>query len=718
MIKKINIRVLSLLGIVALLAFIFNSCGNNNDGGSSQIQLNSFGPSSLMRGEQLKFIGTNLNKVTSIVLPNNVEVTTFVTKTPTLLVIDVPNETTDGKVTLKTPQGDIVTKTNLVISEPITIKSITPSTARPGDVIKIEGTYLSLVASVTFGVNKTVIDFESQSETALEVIVPDDAQTAKIVLADGQAIPNTIESASVFNVTLPAVTSISPTTVKAGANLTINGTDLDLTKDITFVGGTRILEADFVSASATQIVVKVPDNAKEGQLKLRPLSEVEVLSPALKLVAPVITNVTPDPAKNKGTLTVTGTDLDLVSTVVFGGGKTGSIQGGGSATSITVSIPADAVDGKVRFGAKSDKWDSTQTVTFVKPTISNFTSSVNTASSPSITINGTDLDLVSSVIFGGDFTSKKITVNSSTQIVVVVTPGSVSGNITLVTTNGTEVESSNSLTIVPDMPDVTSISPINFLPGMTMTISASSGMDIPFDVIFPSGTTGVVANMFVSKTSTTLKIVVPIGAKSGRIKLVNYANEIYEIPIDIKLLGADPVTDASLVFFDFNGTGKDSWWGSASIKSTDPTDNTAYAAINSSLNGWTDLFWRNSGNNFPGAKVGTDVANYVVKIDINVYAAITGGNIKIRLQDSDNGEGDFWYAIGPAAPTGQGNYTVPVTGGWTTVSIPISSFKDNYGWGSNTITDMSKIDVFGMAFDNGSSTVNIAIDNVRFEKTN
>ena len=85
MIKKINIRVLSLFGIVASLAFIFNSCGNNNDGGSSQIQLNSFGPSSLMRGEQLKFIGTNLNKVTSVVLPNNVEVTTFVKKTPKLL---------------------------------------------------------------------------------------------------------------------------------------------------------------------------------------------------------------------------------------------------------------------------------------------------------------------------------------------------------------------------------------------------------------------------------------------------------------------------------------------------------------------------------------------------------------------------------------------------------------------------------------------------------
>jgi len=100
--------------------FVSNSCSKNDDG-SSQIVLNSFGPGAVMRGQELKFIGSNLDKVTSVMLPDNVEVTTFVTKTSSLLVINVPDATVNGAVTLKTPKGYITAKTNLVFLKPITI---------------------------------------------------------------------------------------------------------------------------------------------------------------------------------------------------------------------------------------------------------------------------------------------------------------------------------------------------------------------------------------------------------------------------------------------------------------------------------------------------------------------------------------------------------------------------------------------------------------------
>lgn len=655
MIKKLNIKTLTLIGLVSALMFVSNSC-SKNESGSSQVVLNSFGPGAIMRGQQLKFIGNNLDKVTAVVLPDNIEVTTFVTKTSTSLVINVPDATVDGIVTLKTPQGDIETKTGLVVLEPITIASIAPATARPGTTIKIQGTYLNLVASVTFGANKTVVkaDFVSQSPSEIDVIVPNDAQTAKIALADAQTIPNVIQSKDPFIVTTPVAATLAPTTVKAGTNLTITGTDLDLTKDVNFIGGTRVVSTDFVSQSATQIVVIVPADAKDGQLTLRPLSEVQVPTSAITLVAPTVSAVAPNPGKNGGTISVTGTDLDLVSQVTFGGGKTGTIQSGGSATSITVGIPKDALEGKVKFSTKSAKWDSTQSITLVKPTITTFTASVSTKNAPSITIDGTDVDLTSSVIFpadsilfppNGTVTQKSITVNSSGEIVVKVPQGAETGKFTLVTTNGTKLTSSSNLTIVQDMPAVTSIAPTGFVPGQTITISAPSGLDIPFDVVFPDN---VLAPMIVSKTATTLMVVVPAKAQSGRIKLVNYANESYEIPIDTKILGADQL--AYYMYDDAIKNGFQQWggWGST----TADYANTSQVKVGAkSIKATYGGDWGGTPQ-MGGGSSSTAGFTYLV---FSVYGETGGGNV---IQVALNGGTTATFSV--------------VQGQWSTVKIALT----------------------------------------------
>src|SRR5699024_6293205 len=132
------------------------ACNNDDEDPSNMIQLKSFGPSPALRGGELKFIGTNLDEVTSIVLPGNVEITSFKSKSSELIVIEVPEETVEGVVVLKTPDGDIASKTILGISEPITIASITPEKVRPGDKVTIKGTYLNLIKEVIFS-NKKVV---------------------------------------------------------------------------------------------------------------------------------------------------------------------------------------------------------------------------------------------------------------------------------------------------------------------------------------------------------------------------------------------------------------------------------------------------------------------------------------------------------------------------------------------------------------------------------
>jgi hypothetical protein len=211
----------------------------------TKVVLQSFGPMPIARGAELKFIGLNLDKVTSVVLPNDITITTFTKKEPTLLTLTVPQEAMPGYVTLKTPDGDITTKTTIGFSEPISIASFTPATVKAGDVLTITGDYLNLVGEVILSDRVTVSedDFTSHTRTEIKLVVPATAQTGKIAVSNGEEEPIIVYSAATLNVTLPAFTSVTPNPVKAGTNLTIAGTNLDLVLSVK-LGGGKVIDAE------------------------------------------------------------------------------------------------------------------------------------------------------------------------------------------------------------------------------------------------------------------------------------------------------------------------------------------------------------------------------------------------------------------------------------------------------------------------------------------
>lgn len=708
--NKINILKVCFFTFL-FMGILFSSC-DDDDENESVFMLNSWGPSPALRGGELKFIGTNLDDVSSIVLPQNVEVTTFVSKTSEMIVIAVPEETVNGTIVLKTSMGDITPKTILTISEPITISSFSPAKVRPGGMVTIMGTYLNLITEVIFADKKSVTEFESQTKTELLVKVPADAQTGVIVISNGEEEPILVESETSLEVNLPSVVSIAPNPVKAGAQLVLSGTDLDLVKSMLFQGGLKV--TDFVGQTAEELPVTVPVNAKEGTITLKAFSGVDVeISIPLSLVQPVITEIAPNPAKTGGEITIKGSDLDLVTGVVFGGEVDGEILAQDAAM-LTVKVPETAMDGVITLNTASDmSVVSSDVLTLTLPTIASFTPN-ETKTNAEIIIEGTDLDIVSAVMFAGDL-SVEVTNLSETSIVIKVPSGTVTGPFSLITTNGNMVVSSTDLVILAsNVPIITSM-PASAKPGEVLQIEGEK-LDLFTDIIFPGG---IYATAFGVKSPTYLEVIVPMDAEpgAGTLTFITIDNETTESP-EFIITAADPVQDWDLVFFDFDGNGdKDSWWGAVSLDNeVELTLNgTSYGRINSSYNGWSDLFWRNSASNFPGEAVGTDVNDYVIKFDINVLAPITGGNIKMRLQGT---EGDFWWAFGPEAPPDAGvPGVVEVTNGWTTITIPISNFKDDFGWGANSPTDMSAVnDAFGMVFDNGESLVNICIDNVRFER--
>jgi len=123
------------LGLMTIVTF--SSCDKDDDGDDNAIKLLSFGPSPALRGGELKIIGNNLDGVTAVILPDNVNVSSFTTKASELITLTIPEETVEGNIILKTPEGDITSLSILTISEPIVLTSFSPATVRPGDELTI-----------------------------------------------------------------------------------------------------------------------------------------------------------------------------------------------------------------------------------------------------------------------------------------------------------------------------------------------------------------------------------------------------------------------------------------------------------------------------------------------------------------------------------------------------------------------------------------------------
>jgi len=483
--------------------------------------------------------------------------------------------------------------------------------------------------------------------------------------------------------------------------MTITGTDLDLTKEITFPGGTKVIT--FESIETGKIVVKVPANSQDGVIKLGMASLVEVSStPTVTMLSPTISSIAPNPAKTGGLITVKGKDLDLVTSVTFGGNKPGTIQSERSASEMQVRVPADATASTVSFGTAANKSvTSSEALSLVKPSISSITPT-DIQVSKELIINGSDLDIVAKVKFSG---GKEVDVKNATasQIKVIVPVATTSGAITLVAINGDEVASTQQLNILASTSSVITKMPTNAKPGQKIRIEGEN-LDEISEVIFPGE---IAATMFGAKSNTIIEVVIPIKVKNGigKIKFITTKGETIESP-EINIQGIDPVADLSLVFFNFDGL--DRWWGDAGKNEKDPNlsvDGSNYFRVNQSCNGWTGFFWRNGANNFPGSVIGTQINNYVLKFDVNVLTPITGGEFAWRLKGS---EGDFWYRWKPWEASG--SYK---TDGWITVTVPITAFSD----GSKGIVNLASItEDFGVAFNSGASAVNVCIDNVRFEK--
>jgi hypothetical protein len=354
MIQLSNTRLLALICFI-LSVGIFSSCKKDNaDAGSGKVELLSFGPTGAKHGDTLRFVGRNLTKVTEIQFTGTgatVAQKDFKQQTTDLILVIVPQSAEKGFVTLKTPEGDIVSKTQFNLNVIATVSAITPPQARPGENITITGNFLNWVNRVTFGRDKVVTSFVSKTINQLVVKVPEDAQTGPLILSYQGTDSSFVQTTDTLKVTLPVATSLTPNPVKHNTNLTITGTNLDLVKQVLLAGVSKPITS-FVSQTATQLVVRIDSATVKGKVTLTAASGVQTVSTSdLDVVMPSVTNMTPNPIDIGANLTITGTNLDIVKSISFVG-VNNSVTSffSQTPTQIVVVVPAGTVTGKVTLG--------------------------------------------------------------------------------------------------------------------------------------------------------------------------------------------------------------------------------------------------------------------------------------------------------------------------------------------------------------------------------
>lgn len=369
--------------LVLLSSLTFTAC-DTNDVDTNQykggISLNVFGPSPVLRGGELRFLGCGMDQVASVLIPGCDAITDIQLISAEEIRVIVPQTALPGYVTLMLRNGEsIVTKTQLTYSEPVSIESFSPETVRPGDVLTIKGEYLNLMHQVIFAENVIVSDeviaeeeateatskFLKHTRNEIQVRVPEEAQSGKIILSDGAEIPNRLYSEVELQVVLPSVVEVADyNNIKPGAIMTVTGENFDLVKEVRMENGEKV-EFEFSTENKT-LQFTLPANAVSGFIYVVPASGVQIPVASIELAKPGNFSCATSDVAAGGQITIQGENLDLVSAVIFSGEVEGEIISQ-SPEQLIVSVPALAQSGNVTFKMANGEQVSALNLTINQP---------------------------------------------------------------------------------------------------------------------------------------------------------------------------------------------------------------------------------------------------------------------------------------------------------------------------------------------------------------
>ena len=443
----------------------------------SAVVFGAFAPNPVVRGAELRIMGSNLDKIVEVQIPGAEPITEIeVVSSGRVSEIRVvtpaagaEDESVTGPVVIVDNAGNTYkSKADIEFTEGIVLNSFSPAAAMPGDVVTVKGDYLYNVQQIVLGggVYVTGEQITEKSRRELKFIVPSNAITGPVTIGDVDEnnnpdglIPNNVPSKEELTIGDPTVKSADRGMLKAGAEITVQGDYLDMIAKASFVvttaDGPAYTDVDFALAEDHKSVkVVLPASVVEGEIVLTSYAGKEFKAGAYTTVVPTNVAIAAESRYKAGlNAVVTGKDLDLVTGATLAGT---ALEYAYADNKITFAIPAAAVDGTVVLSLANGKTVETQAIELVKPVITSMTPLELYAGDENITVSGEDLDLVTGATLGGRDAEFEY---ADGTVIVKTALTSVSGKVALSLANGVVVESADevkvnyhSLVIVTEMP--------------------------------------------------------------------------------------------------------------------------------------------------------------------------------------------------------------------------------------------------------------------------
>lgn len=225
--------------------------------------IESLNPQKGIAGTQVTIKGTNFSKTSSENIVKFSGVTArVISGSSTSLLVEVPQSTHTGVVTVSAYDLTGSSATNFIISPRIT--SIEPMTGTTGTEVRINGSGFSPYRDhmkVLF--NSSEAALISVSTGSLTVIVPEQASKGKVRI---EVLDEPVESTGDF-IVIPKVTSLSSAEGSIGTDVTITGSGFSSNASENIVRFNGVL-ATVTQATVNQLVVKVPNGATSGAVTI------------------------------------------------------------------------------------------------------------------------------------------------------------------------------------------------------------------------------------------------------------------------------------------------------------------------------------------------------------------------------------------------------------------------------------------------------------------
>lgn len=296
-----------------------------------------------------------------------------------------------------------VLDTNQYNKDGVSLLAFGPMPVTRGATMRVTGTRLNDVREVLFpqGNQKltpattfVAADFTVESAEEMTVTIPDQSVPGKLRIVTSAGDTLTSTSAITFAEEI-SVTSIAPNPVHPGDIVTISGEFVWNIGEVVFFDHVAVPAESFVKNTRKEIQVRVPMEAKAGAVAYSDGSEGAEATTIANLEvdaakATGISNATPEFGE---TVTITGENLDLVTTIDFPAVAGVDFTAAADGNSISVAVPENTVSGTVTLTSASGLTTSVA-ITMPLATVNTTDPVKDVKAGQMITITGDKLDRI------------------------------------------------------------------------------------------------------------------------------------------------------------------------------------------------------------------------------------------------------------------------------------------------------------------------------------